>query len=337
MARQHFRSRHQTVDLEGPQKQRHRRAAGDAKGDGWNQGPSLAGVVRSLRRNHAADVAAAETLGVLLGTDGVAVCDPVDHRRSNSGDGAKSGAKPRASKHQPPVPANVTEALQLTGEREPLFGSGARHPRPLDHQIGQLGNREEAEGERRQRDAVPQIDLAEGPPLDAGLRVDADHRDQQPERSGRHPAERPAAAERRHHRQAEYGEAEQFRRAEIEDDRAQHRDRHGEQRSAEQRAKRARRIGRAQGAPRLAALGERMAIENGSRTSNSAGHPEEDRRDHVGHGDDRGHAHQQRHRRERVQRIGERDQDRECGEPANSGDQPDKHADHKPGEQNQQP
>ena len=195
----------------------------------------------------------------LLGLERVAVGQPVDHRGADAGDRADAAADPRAAHDQPPVLEAVLHALPLAFVDvllvDLLGDRGAR-----DQQVAQLRQREQAEQQRRQRQAVPQIEAVHGPAQRAGLRIGADHRDHDAEAAGGDAAQRRVARQHGDHRYAEDGERQQFRRAEIEHHRAQDRDRHRQQRCAEDAAHHRRHVGGAERAAR-----PRRASPSGSR------------------------------------------------------------------------
>jgi hypothetical protein len=56
--------------------------------------------------------------------------------------------------------------------------------RALDGEVAQLGQREDAEDDRHQRNAVLQVEQVAGPAHLPGLRVGADHADQDAETGG---------------------------------------------------------------------------------------------------------------------------------------------------------
>ena len=222
MLGQHLRPRRQPVHQKGAEQDRHRGAGRHAERDGRHQVAALLGVVGAFRRDHAAHVASAEGLGVLLGALRVAVGDPVDHRRADAGNGAEPGAEHATAQHQPPILGHVAHALPLAGEidvRRVVAGDAlARH-----RKLAELRQRENAERRRNERHAVPQIEPAESPAQRAGLRARADHGDHQAEAGGGEPLERRAAGQRRHHRHAEQREGQQLGRADGEHQRPQDR------------------------------------------------------------------------------------------------------------------
>jgi hypothetical protein len=113
MLGQHVRTRRQSVHQEGAEQDRHRGAGGDAKRNGRQQMTTLFGIVGAFRRDHAAHVAGAEAFRVLFGALRITVCDPVDHRRADAGNGAEPGAEHAAAQHQPPVPHHIAHAFPL--------------------------------------------------------------------------------------------------------------------------------------------------------------------------------------------------------------------------------
>ncbi len=272
--------------------------------------PAFLGIVRRDCRDHAADIALAEILGVLLGAHGMAIGDPVDHRRAEPRHRAEERAEGRAAQDQPPILQRVMPALPLAVQidaRVIFVDDGAARRRHID----QLGDGEDAERERHQRQLVPEIKRIEGPAQRAGLRVAADHRQHQAESGAGQAFERRLARQHGHHRQAEDAERQQFRRSKIKHHRPQHRDREREKQGAENAAHQRGAIAGAESARCLTHAGHRMAVEHRRRGADRAGHAEKHGRDEVRDRRHRRHAEQQGEGRERIEVIGEGDQDRE--------------------------
>ena len=196
---QHVGTRHQAVNQERAEKDRHGGAAGHAEGDGRNEGAALLGVVGALRGDHAAHVALAECRArTLLGLERMAVGEPVDDGCADPGNGADAAADPRAPHDQPPMGKAILHALPLAFVD--VGGSGiGRNGEAGDQQVAQLRQREHAEQQRRQRQAVPQVKAVEGPAQCPRLRIGPDHRDQNPEAARSQPAQRRAARQHGDH------------------------------------------------------------------------------------------------------------------------------------------
>ncbi len=165
--------------------------------------PSLA-LFDDFRSDHAAHVAGAEGFRrPLLGARRVAVGDPVDHRGAEARRGPDGGTDPGAAQHQPPVVKGVAHPLPSARRwrRSCLrsLGDGG----PNDRHIGELGQGEQSDRQRHDRQTVPQVERIERPAQRAGLRVRPDHGDQQAETGRADTAHRRAARQHRHHRQAE--------------------------------------------------------------------------------------------------------------------------------------
>ena len=187
---QHVRAGHQSMDQEGAEQNGHGGAAGHAEGDRRNQRTAFLGVVGAFRGDHAAHVPLAERGAcAFLGLQGVAVGEPVDHRGADAGNRADAAADPGAAHDQPPVAQTILHALPLAFVD---VGSARvrRNGDPRDKEIAELRQREDAEEERGERQAIPEIKAVEGPPQRAGLRVGSDHRDHHAEASRDNAAQR---------------------------------------------------------------------------------------------------------------------------------------------------
>jgi hypothetical protein len=126
--------------------------------------------------------------------------------------------------------------------------------------------------------------------------------------------------------EAEDTHGKQLGRADRQHERPQDRDRDRQQYGAEQPAHDRRHERRPEGAPSLAALRHRMAVEHRRGRSDRPRHPEQDRRYGVGRRRHRPHADQEGERRMGFHRMGERDQQRQPAEAADAR----QHADDQP-------
>ena len=318
MLGQHVRPGHQAVNQERAEQDRHAGARRHAEGDGRDQRAALAGIGRAFGGDDAAHVAGAESLArAFLGAQRMAVGDPVDHRGADAGNGAHRRAEPRAAQDQEPMLHAVLHAEQhaaLGVERHAFLDDR----RAADGEIAQLRQRENAERQRHQRQAVPQIQRVHGPAQRARLRIGADHRQHHAEAGGGQPAQRRIAGQHRDHGNAEHGDAEKLGRADVENDRAQDRQRDRHQRRAEQSADQRRHIGGAERAAGLAAPGHRIAVERRRRGSRMARRAEQDRGNRIGRRGRRAEPEQQRERGRRIEIVGERQQQRRAGDAADA-------------------
>ena len=318
MLREHVGSRHQAVDQEGAEQDRHAGAARNPERHGRHQGAAFARVVGAFRRDHAAHVALAEGLrGALFGAHRVPIGEPVDHRAADARHRPEGRADPAAAQHQPPVGEAVLGALPHAGGR--VVAHVARDRRAGDREIAQLRQREQAEHHRHQRQAVPEIEKVEGPAQRAGLRIGPDHGDQNAEPGRHQAAQRRIAGEHRHHRDAERREGEQLGRAEKQHDRTQERQGHRHQEGAEYAPHHGRHIGGAERAAGFAAARHRQAVEHGRGGAGAAGHAEHDRRDGIAGGRGRGETQEQREGRIGIHREGEGQQQRRARQAADAG------------------
>ena len=316
---QHFRPGHQAVNQECAEQDRHAGARRHAERHGRNQRAALAGIGRAFCGDDAAHVAGAECFRrAFFGAQRVAVGDPVDHRGADAGNGAHRRPKPRAAQDQEPMFHAILHAEQhaaLGVERHALLDDC----HAADGEIAQFRQRENAERERHQRQAVPQIKRIHGPAQRARLRVGADHRQHHAETGGGEPAQRRIAGQHRDHGNAEHGDAEELGRADIKDDRAQDGQRDCHQQRTEQSADQGGHVGGAERAAGLAAPGHRIAVKRGGRGRGMAGCAEQDRRNRVGSCRGGAKPKQQRKRRWRIEIIGERQQQRRAGDAADAG------------------
>ena len=235
--------------------------------------------------------------------------------------------------HQPPVPEGVAHALPAP--LEPAQGAGV-DALAGDQQVGDLGQPEQAQGDGHDVEAVPQIDLVEGPALDAQDRVGAHGGQQQPGAAGDDALHQRRAAEARHHAHPQHRHHEELRGAEGEHQRAQDGDRQGQHQGAEDAAQGGHREGGAEGAAGLAALGHGVAVDDGGLGAHRAGHGEQHRGDGVRGGGHRQHADDEGEGGDRVHVEGEGEQQRQPGDPADAGDDPEHEAEEGPGEQHEE-
>ncbi len=231
----------------------------------------------------------------------------------------------------------VADAVPLVGETNIDAGRAPGDAGALDRHVGKLGNGEKPERHRHERQMVPEIKRTAGPAQRPGLRIAADHRQHEAEACGREAFQRRLARQHADHREAEDAERQQLGRGEIEHDRPQHRDRHGQERRAEHAADERGGIARAERARRHALLRERMAVEHGRRSADRAGHAEQYCRDEVRHRRDRGHAEEQREGGVGVEVVGEGDEDRERDDAAQSRDDAKRQAEHDAARHDEEP
>ena len=205
---QHVGARHQTVDQERAEQDRHGGAAGDTEGDSRNQRAALLGIVGALRGDHAPHVALAECrAGAFLGLERMTVGEPVDDGGTNAGNGADAASDPRASHDEPPMLEAVLHALPLALVDVGRPGVG-RDRDPGDQEVAQLRQRKDAEQQRRERQTIPEVKAVEGPAQRARLRIRSDHRDHDAEAAGRDSAQRRIAGQHRDHGNAEHGKGQ---------------------------------------------------------------------------------------------------------------------------------
>ena len=183
LLRQHVGAGREPVHQEGAQQDGHRGAGRNAERDGRHQVAALLGVVGAFRRDHAAHVAGAEGFRILLGALGIAIGDPVDHRRADARDGAEPGAENAATNHEPPVAADIAHAFPLICEID-VGGVLAGNLLARDCKLAKLGQCEEAEHGRHQGHAVIEVERVEGPAQRPALRARPDHRDHQAKAGG---------------------------------------------------------------------------------------------------------------------------------------------------------
>ena len=154
---EHFRPGHEAVNEEGAEQDRHAGARRHAERDGRHQRAAFARIGGAFGGDDAAHVAGAEGLRrALFGAQRVAVGNPVDHRGADAGNGAHRRADPRAAQNQEPVVQAILDAEQHAGlgvERHAFLHD--RHA--PDGEVAQFRQRENAERQRHQRQAVPQI------------------------------------------------------------------------------------------------------------------------------------------------------------------------------------
>ncbi len=190
--------------------------------------------------------------------------------------------------------------------------------------------------DRHDAEPFPQIELAEHIARHAGLRIDADERDQQAERAHDHALEHLPARQRGDEHQAHHGQHEEFGRAECQHHRPH--DRNGEapgtaapitaptQRAHQHRAERA---------PGLALSRHRVTVEHDGRRCRLAGNAEQHRGDVACRRGDHLHAEQKGKHMDRLHAEGEGKHEGHCDRPAdprqNAYDEADEDADqHQP-------
>ena len=219
----------------------------------------------------------------------------------------------------------VAHALHDPGDRASL--AALRDAALGHHQLQHLGAAEEPDDDRHDVDAFPQIQLAEREALDAALRIEADHRQQESERRHDEALDQVPPGERHDEAQAEHRQHQELGRAEREHDRTDHRHRHGQHRGADQRADQRAEQHRAERAPGLAAARHRIAVEHRRGRRRLAGNAEQHRGDVAGRRRHRVHPEQERERRDRVHRVHERQHHRERRGAAQPGQDADDEAD----------
>jgi len=224
---------------------------------------AFAGVGGAFGSDDTAHVAAAEGLRrTLLGPQGVPVGDPVDDCDANPRDRPHGGPDPRAAQDQEPVLEAILDAEQHAGLGVDHLAF-RHHRHPSDRQVAELGQRENAERDRHQRQPVPEIKGVHRPAQRSRLRIGADHRQHQAETSRAQTAQRRIARERRYHRDAEHRDRQELGRAHEQNDRAQQRQRDPHQEGTEQPADQRRHIGGTERPPGLALARHRIAVERG--------------------------------------------------------------------------
>ena len=146
---EHGRSRHEALDQEDAQQNRHRHAAGDPEGDRRNQVAAFARIVHRAGREHTLDVALAEGFRVLRRLLRVGVRDELRDRASHPGNDADTHADQACAKGQPPVLQRVTNSLRHAGNRPCFVPSG--DAATGHHQLQDFGAAEEARPRRARR------------------------------------------------------------------------------------------------------------------------------------------------------------------------------------------
>ena len=241
----------------------------------------LAGIRRVLRRLVGADPldrALAEPLRVLRDHLRLLVGDHGGDRRAGAGDGAHQRADHGAADHRrnrrpPALEGGKVGAAELAGKILPVEDL----PRLAD----QLADREQADDDG---DLVePRADLpeAEVEARHQAHRVEADHADADPERRRHQALDDVVAgqADQRHH--AEAVERENLRIGEIVGEAHQRHDQHDEHQDADQLAAERRDEGDAERQPALAALVQRVAVDDGEDGGRIAGNAHQDGGDRV--------------------------------------------------------
>ena len=193
--------------------------------------------------------------------------------------------------------AGDPEAFERVGPARGLGGAevlGAHNGFLLDHDEG-FGDREQSDQRRDQRDAVIELEEAEGGTRRAEHRVDADGADHQPEEAGDQPLEQVLRGDGGDQGEPEHHHHHHLDAAEVEPERGERRQhRHGDDggdKPAEGRGRKA----ADQRLLRLPLLGHRVAVERGRDRAAFARHVEQDggdaaaelrgaiERDHQGH------------------------------------------------------
>ena len=315
---EHFGTRADPLDQEHPEQYGHGGAAGHAEGQGGDQGAALLGVVGALRRDDAADVARAERVpGAALGLGCVPVGEPVHHRAAQTRGGAHPHAHGAGPQHQEPVAEGVPDAC---GHALEGVSGNVGDARAADHQVHHLRDGEDPQGHGHQRHALPEVELAEGPAHLSHLVVHADHARHEAQRSHHQPLEGRAAAQHRHHGDAQHAHHEELGGAEGEHDGTEDRYGDGQDQRPEEPSQHGGSVGGAKGPARLPPPGHGMAVQDGGLRSRSAGNAEEHRRDRVRGAGHRDEPHHDGERVHRVQIQGERQQDGEPHEAAETRD-----------------
>ena len=130
--------------------------------------------------------------------------------------------------------------------------------------------------------------------------------------------------------------ASSSRRADVEHERPQDRQREPQQHRAEQAAQQRGHVGGAERPPGLAALGHGQAVEHGRRRAGAARHAEQDRRDRVAGRRGGAKPEQEGEGRVGVHAEGEGEQQRCAGDAADAGQDAEDQAEHHAGGEEQQ-
>ena len=196
----------------------------------------------------------------------------------------------------------------------------------------QLGHREQADEHRHEGKPLVELVVAEHEPLDAGRPLGADGGEPHAEHAADEVLDRTAGADARQHRKAEQRQREVLRRAELVGDPRQQGRRHAQHDDREHAADGAGHDRHPERPPRLAALGEGIAVERGGRGGRRPGGVDQDGGDGAREGrrDVDGREHRDGvHRRHRQR---ERKQQRSAGGGAEPRQHADDHAEHGGGE-----
>ena len=167
MFRQHLRSRDQSVHHEGAEQDRHACRAWNAEYDGWHERAALARAGGAFRGDDAAHVAFAPKL--VVAPFSVFRAWPYesqyDDRRRYSGDRAYHGTDPRTAHHEPPMDEAIHAALPETAPVALLFDALLllEHRRTAYHEVTQFRQGEDAQCQRHQRHAFPQVEAVQCP------------------------------------------------------------------------------------------------------------------------------------------------------------------------------
>ena len=141
MFEQQPRARFQPVQHHGAEENGGLGAAGDAEGQGRNEGAAVLGVIGRFRRDHPLDVAPpVRHIGrsVALHLGGIA--EKRSHRAADAGHGADEGADGRSYQHGRPVPEDRPDARRNALDLE--LGGGTSDGPALDREVDHLGNGE---------------------------------------------------------------------------------------------------------------------------------------------------------------------------------------------------
>ncbi len=232
--RQHRRPGHEPLEQEHAQENRHRDAARNPKGDGRDEVPALARIIHGARRQHAFDVALAECLGMLRGVLRVRVGDELRDRAAHPWNHTDAHPDRTRAKRQPPVLERVADALH--DARDPPVFPAPRDAVLRHHQLEHFGAAEQSHHHRHHADAFPQVQLPEREARDAALRIEADHREQEPKGRHQEPLDQVPSRQRHDEAQAEHRQHQELGRSQLQHDRPNHRHRDRQYHRAHERA-----------------------------------------------------------------------------------------------------
>lgn len=317
------------VGEQHPEQHRRRHTAGDAEEQRGDEVAGLDGVVRALRADDAARVALAEGPLVLGGGDGLPVGEP------------RAGGRADAGEHAGPD-ADEGAADDLTPVGQPLADAGAPAAAEGDHVAvddalldprGDLGEAEDAEGDRDEREPVTEEERVEREALLGGRRRHADEAEQEAEEAGGQAFGDVAAGEHGCQRDAEDGEHEQLGARERQHERAGQRHRERQAERADETAGHRGEEGQRQRAFGLPLAGHRVAVEHRHARRGRPGCAEEDGRDGVGGVHDGEGADEQREGLGRIDAERDRQEDRDGARAPEPRDEAHDEAGEDPGEQ----